>query len=41
MFRKHYTIEQATDDAMDICKEKNLTECTVHFSNCSQAEFIQ
>lgn len=41
IFRKHYTIEQATDDAMGICKEKNLTECTVHFSNCSQAEFIE
>lgn len=41
IFRKHYTIEQATDDAMQICKEKNLTECKVHFSDCSQAEFIQ
>ncbi|MBB1627007.1 DUF4189 domain-containing protein [Achromobacter sp. UMC71] len=41
IFRKHYTIEQATNDAMDICKEKNLKACEVYFSDCSQAEFIQ
>lgn len=41
IFRKHCTIEQATDDTLQICKEKNLTACTVHFSDCSQAEFIQ